>query len=445
MTADAMPAPDPYWPSPWPADGRAGHRPNTTPGPGLALGPTERLAASTRPIDGEPASLIARDRGQLYLLGTDDGTARAWIERIDPTTLEPIDRSEPLDTGGHRWPGSMLAHGNGSMYAVAGRMIHRLDAGCRVTARRQLPVERPHHGLLLLSDGSLATVDVGLGPEAATLTVLDPDLEVLATAALPEPTVARPVTVRIDGGRSRRAGDGDELLVVGTTTVTRCRWTGDRLTIDPDWRPTYRATDQGGPAGSPTVVDGRLWVNDNGAVPGLVAALEGSTTGIGAADQRAPWPEPVRMLGIAIDRADDATAIEPTQLPGGWAVGSPLVTGGVAIGTDPGNSGLAAFDIAPDPQGRPRREMLWFQPFRTAATPLLFTESEELVVSDFRFLEDGTTSDDLVVLDLATGRMKARVETGATRFGGRSLTPGWERDLYYCGAGTIARVEALGP
>ena len=232
--------------------------------------------------------------------------------------------------------------------------------------------------------------------------------------------------------------------MVGSTEVTRCRWTGSDLTIDPDWRPSYRAADRGGPAGSPTLVDGRLWISDNRTVPGVLATLDRSADGIGPADQRAPWPEPVRMVGLAVDRADDTTTIEPTQLPGGWAIGSPLVAGGVAVGTDPGNSGLAAFDIAPDPDGRPRQEMLWFQPFRTAATPLLFTETDELVVSDFRFLEDGTTSDDLVVLDLATGRMKARVETGATGFGGGSLVPGWERDIYYCGVATVTRVEALG-
>lgn len=111
---------------------------------------------------------------------------------------------------------------------------------------------------------------------------------------------------------------------------------------------------------------------------------------------------------------------------------------------DTGNTGIAAFDLS---QGLSSGagEMRWFQPFRTSMHPMLYPDTQELVVNDFRLLDDDATSDDLVVLDLRTGQMKARVETGSKRMSGMFLCPGWDRDLYYCSYGTVARIRAESP
>ena len=85
--------------------------------------------------------------------------------------------------------------------------------------------------------------------------------------------------------------------------------------------------------------------------------------------------------------------------------------------------------------------MLWFQPFRPSMQPIVYADTHELVINDFRVLSDNRTSDDLVVIDLRTGQMKARVGTGATRMNAMFLCPGWDRDVYYCTFDTVARVR----
>ncbi len=301
-------------------------------------------------------------------------------------------------------------------------------------AERRLPIDQAHNGLLILDDGSIATKDIRIEGQPSTLTILDPDLEIIATATVPEPSMGR---LAVDGSGA--------IHLPGTTRIFRYRWDGEALTIDDAWQPTYRTPDRGGLAWDPTITDGRIWFHDNGNIDAVERrfADPGTTAGNGAgagspADAATSWDEPVRLLGIDLERADDQRTILATELPAGWVIAPPLVAAGIAVTWDTGNTGLAAFDISPGAGG----EMLWFQPFRSSMQPVLFPESGELVTNDFRYLDDGSTSDDLVVIDVATGRMKARVGTGAVRYNGMFLTPGWRRDLYYCSFETVARIQA---
>ena len=460
-----------YWASAWPVECGAAHRPQVADGTGLELGPTDRLVASTRHIDAVPLMLIQRDPGELYLLSlNDDGDTGASVERVDPVTLETRAASGPLEGGRHHWPGSIAAHRNGDLYLVAGSYVHRLDSRCGPLAHVPLPVDRPHDGLAILGDGSLVTKDARLGAGPSTLSVLTPDLEVVDSMTLPEPSLGR-LAVRSETGR-RRAGElvDDSIYIAGSTRLFRYRWDGVVLREDHDWRPTYRRADSGGMAGDLVVTEDRVWLMTNASVPDVERLLAPSPTRDAPAegDVAVPsWTEPVRLLGFdrhpagsigengrqatdAPAASTDPVRIAPTELPVGWAVSPPLVHDAVVVGWDSGNTGLAAFDLSPGA----RREMLWYQPFRSSMRPLLFPTSGELVTNDFRYLESGATSDDVVVIDLATGRMKARVETGATGPSRMFLTPGWDRDLYYCGGspgtgggsgrGVVARIRVGG-
>jgi hypothetical protein len=60
--------------------------------------------------------------------------------------------------------------------------------------------------------------------------------------------------------------------------------------------------------------------------------------------------------------------------------------------------------------------------------------------STLRWLSLGTGNDQLVVLDLDTGRDKARVDVPSPIQGFLFPAPGFERDVYYQSLTTVARV-----
>ena len=68
--------------------------------------------------------------------------------------------------------------------------------------------------------------------------------------------------------------------------------------------------------------------------------------------------------------------------------------------------------------------------------PVVFPESGELVINDFT--TDQT--DDLIVVDIATGELLSRVKTGSRLANGMFLAAGDNRDIYYCSTLFWARV-----
>ncbi|MEM7325131.1 MAG: hypothetical protein AAF531_18725 [Actinomycetota bacterium] len=416
--------------------------------PGFNLRPTDHLVTTTRNTGRWNVSFVQRDPGELFLYGTtlaSDPAVAGWVERVDPVTLEPLASTGDLPAGGHEWPGGVAVHRNGDLYMVSGGYMHRVAPNCEVLAALPMPIDHAHNGLLILDDGSILTKDirVGEGAEPSTLTVCDPDLAVLATAAVPEPSLGRLAVV------------GDYIYVPGSTRIFRYRWTGSSLEMDAGWAPQYREADSGGVAGDLAVADGRVWFMDNADVPSVVqrllpsggADVAGGRAGNGGPNGQvsswgeagAPgWDTPVRAIGIRTDDDSDIVSINATELPSGWAVAPPLVHDGVLMAWDTGGMGMAAFDIGGS-EATP--EMLWFQPFRTSMRPLLFANTGELVINDYRILDSGRSSDDLVVLDLETGTMKARVPSGDSEMAGVFMTPGAHQTLYFCATEVITRVS----
>ena len=174
---------------------------------------------------------VQRAPGELYLHGTTnpgDRKAYGWVERVDPFTLAPLAESGPLRSGSHVWCGGVVAHADGSLYTVNGCFVQRLDADCRILAERRLPVDRAHNGLVILSDGVLATKDLRLqGHADSTLTLLEPgSLEILATVVLPEPSMGR---IAVD-----RRPDGEWIVLPGTDHLFRLRYANGRARLDRD-------------------------------------------------------------------------------------------------------------------------------------------------------------------------------------------------------------------
>ena len=68
--------------------------------------------------------------------------------------------------------------------------------------------------------------------------------------------------------------------------------------------------------------------------------------------------------------------------------------------------------------------------------PVVFPETGELVINDYR---DG--GDGLIVVDLKAGEIVSRVSTGSRLANGMFLTPGSNRDIYYCSTFAVTRVQ----
>lgn len=226
------------WPSPWPAEDGGPLRLQAAASPvaGWGLSPGQNLAVTHRDAPGT-TMVVLRQQDEVYVLRHGFGDdAASWVEQIDPLTLAVVRRSTDLP-GGPMWPGGMAAHADGSLHVVFGNHAHRLAADLTVLASVELPRRRPYNSFVTLPDGHLATKDfAGRLPtqpderrERAELLVLRPDtLETVARLDLPEPSIAR------------LSADGDDIYVVGDTSLLRVRWTGDDLALDDGFVAPYR-------------------------------------------------------------------------------------------------------------------------------------------------------------------------------------------------------------
>jgi hypothetical protein len=374
---------------------------------GQALGVTTRTAPA--------CTMLAAGGERLYLLRHSTGDAAiSFVEELDPTTLEPR-RQSPELAGGPTWPGGLGVHANGSVHVVFGNHAHRLDADLAVVASATLPCERPYNSFVVLPDGHLVTKDFGgsrpghpvtaAAREPCELLVLDPEsLAIVAGLVLPEPSIAR------------LSADGDDVYVVGDTSLLRARWDGSALVLDDAFAAPYR-TMEGQTFGWDCVIaNGCAWFLDDG--DGSEGFL-GTLRGIG-----------VSTAPLHLVRVDLATAkvsmVEICGRPGGLVANPPIVDDrrGIAVGYDSGNGVIAAFDSA-------TLEPRWRRDQDHASHLLLYAETGELVTGD---------GADVVILDIATGDELARADTGSGMQSVLFPQPGWHRDFYVCTLFTVSRV-----
>jgi len=438
--ADRSEAHPGYWPSPWPVECGGNRRQKAAVGRLDAASGTASVTSVRN--DRWNVMVVRRDPGEWYLGGTMAAFAGpppfGWVQRIDVESLRAVASSPELPCGEHVWCGAVLAHANGSIVTVNGSFVHRLDPDdCSVLAERRLPVDRSHNGLLALSDGTLITKDLRLeGQGGTTISRLDP-----VTLELVDEPLVLP-----EGSMGRIAADrtptGDHVYVPGTEHLWRLVAEGDRLTVD-DWRPRYRtAHDRYGLAWDPCLSDGQVWIMDCGDLPSIRLIHGTEPNGRWATSpgrdlswrRPAPWDGAQRLLRIAVDDDTRIDAVEPFGVPGGGIIAPPLhdAEARMAIAWDSVNGGLAGVRTDGD-----TLEVAWQLDIRASMQPLVFPESGELVINDFT--DDG--SDDLVVVDVATGALLDRVPTGSRIANGMFLTAGGDRDVLYCTTTTFARVR----
>lgn len=436
------------WPGPWPAEDGGPRRLQQPHGlPGLGIGAGERLElAAARDALGT-TMVVLRDPGEVFVLRHTLGRrplrdpVSAWVEQIDPLTLEPLRRSPELQSGPF-WPGGLAAHANGSIHVVSGRHCHRLSPELELLATRRLPAPRPYNSFVVLGDGTLATKDIDRDlREPARVVLLDPDtLEPRCEAVpLPEPAIAR------------LSADGCDLYVVGARSVFRLRFDGSRLERDEGWRAPYLA-----PSGSygwdPVIAGGQLWFLDNGAHD-FVTTMRGAGVSAG----------PVHLVRVSLEDPDDVERVEVCGAARGAVTNPPLYDAErrIAVAYDSANGVVQAFRF----DGR--LAPLWRRELSHAAHMLLHPGTGELVLHDFhgpaigrtragraasrratavmrrgalRRLATRGSRDEVVVVDVETGAERGRAAVPSLLQSVVFPAPGFGRDLYWCTMTTIARV-----
>jgi hypothetical protein len=414
-----------YWRSRWPGeDGgpRRSQQPATGPGPDLVAG-----QVSVRSREAIAATMVVlRDPGEVFVLRHTAGPdAISWVEQVDPDTLDVLARSDDL-AGGPTWPGGIAAHANGSLHVVFGNHAHRLGADLAVLASCELPRPVPYNSFVIVPDGHLVTKDFGgvlpghdptvHAPEPAELLALDCEsLEVVARCALPEPSIAR------------LSADDNMVYVVGTSTLWRVRWDGTRLTLDDSFAGRYR-TIPGQTYGWDAVLAlGAAWFLDNG---------EGAERYIGTLAGRGISNAPLHLVRVDLVTGD-VTLTEICGLPNGLVANPPMVDPArrIVVGYDSGNGVLAAFDIAADGSTTLR----WRRQQHHGCHPLLFGDTGELVTNDH---DADRMADDIVVLDIETGRERVRVDAASAVQSVLFPAAGFGRDFYYCSFAALTRVCA---
>jgi len=409
-----------YLDSPWPAEDGGPQRLQTPrSGAGLALQAGERLACTTRNTLLSTMTVLGAP-GEVYLLTHSALRAHAGlpttaqVERIDPLTLRTQQRSPRL-AGGPMWPGGMALHRNGTMHVVYGRFVHQLDRACQPLARLRLPVEQAYNSFVLLDNGRIVTKNLS-DTHPAILSVVDPDTLRFAApdTACPEPSVARLSAI------------GNTVYVVGVRTVFRYHWddAGDRLVFDRDWQYGYIGS-SAQTYGWDMVLDGdNAWFMDNGRHRYRLRM-------VGAGVARTPN----RLIRVSMRDAADHQAIAICGVPGGSVTNPPLVDlrRRIVVAYDSANRHLAAWQFA---RGTGMLHPLWHRRgFGCASHMLLYPDSGELLVNDYRRF-----SEEVVLLDIATGTEKARVRSGGLTQGVVFPSPGWNRDLYWSSMGRLARI-----
>lgn len=358
-----------------------------------------------------------------------------WVQKYDPTTLEPLVESPPLPCGEHVWCGAILVHADGSIMSVNGSFLHRLDPDdLSIICERELPVNRAHNGLLALSDGTLVTKDLRLeGQGGTTLTFLEPtNLEVTETLVLPEGSMGR-IAADFENGV-------DSVYVPGTEHIWKIDVNQGKPEVA-DWTCRYRnSNSDSGLAWDSCVSDNHLWIMDCGDIEGVRAIHRTLPNGrfdepagkLLSWQRPAPWASPQRLLRVN-QETGRLDMVEPFGHSGGGIIAPPvhLHDQQIVVAWDSINGGLAGISTAED------LEVLWHLDARPTMQPVVFPESGELVINDFTQAQ----SDDLIVVDTKTGELLSRVSTGSRIANGMFLAAGEERDIYYCSTLYWARVS----
>ena len=424
-----------YFDSAWPVECGGNRRQKAATGKLLSKNSKTEMISTVS--DKWNVMVIQREKNEFFLGGTmpyfNGPKPYGWVQKIDSDSLEVLNESPQLPCGDHVWCGAIAAHENGSIIKVNGSFMHVLSPECEVILEKELPINQAHNGLLILSDGTIVTKDCRLeNQQNSTITRLDPNtLELLHEPfALPEGSMGRIASDLND--------DGEFIYIPGIERIWRIKVLPDALELDEDWQPQYRNANQSqGLAWDGCISEGSLWVMDNGDIESVRSIYGVNPNGRVAENTHLSWRNPAPWKGrqrlIKFDLiSGEKTSIEPFDKEGGGIIAPPVNVPEyeMCIAWDSINGGLAGISTTDR-----KLAVSWQLDMRPTMQPVIFPESGELVINNF---ENG--EDELIVVDIATGELLSRAKVNARLANGMFLTPGFNRDIFYCTTGTFSKV-----
>jgi hypothetical protein len=344
--------------------------------------------------DGAAAALVdaaTRPRG--------DGS-NAYVAKVDPATMA-VEMLELPKGATPNYPGSLVAHQNGMLYALATASVFEIDPDTlEITRSLDLPLnpDKPEstiYNTMQVSsrNGDLLAKTAPQGGDGQLVAVDVEGLEIrnqLQTAL----SSAR-MTALVEG-------DTEYVYLPGATETVRFTVTDDGFTPDPTWSGPYRTQGDGtqpGVAMTPTGDhDTVVFPNNNTVLVGVTAPLS------------VLWQS----------TSDDSSGVSSvnatmTDLPGGSFAPPPSdpYDTSIVVAADAVNGRTAAWTITDDGSLR----NLWVTDrYAISVGAAIVADQHRLYTDDRRCNPDGTDcSLYLVVADLLTGDEIARVEVAGSQ------------------------------
>ena len=374
-----------------------------------------------------PYIAVTRNRDQLYVYGygADAATQGGYVAGVDPRTLRQRWRTQipdPSPPGQWSYPGVMLAHGNGFLYAVYGNILVKLDPDTGAVVHRRVLPEDPggtgaaYNGMIVLPDGNLALKKIERGPCTSTASPLS-GLQCALANQLPSLLViVEPdrlhVTAEQDLGQTvlgRITYGGGDIYIAGQSTLSRYRYAHGRVRLDRSWGPvTYRTGAQ---------------------TPGTGTGLLGDWVVV----QTNFLPSGAPLTVTAVSTKDDHTVFRTEPFPGqsmSWIVSKAAldVANRTVVTHDTDAGQMAALRLDPRHGFRTR----WRRPLSSLDFSALIGDPahRQIVIADRR-----DTGESVVWLDERNGREVARSPTlSDVPAPGNIVTPGFDRRFFYVSA-----------
>jgi DNA-binding beta-propeller fold protein YncE len=374
-----------------------------------------------------PYFAVTRNRDQLYVYGygADAATQGGYVAGVDPRTLRQRWRTQipdPSPPGQWSYPGVMLAHGNGFLYAVYGNILVKLDPDTGAVVHRRVLPEDPggtgaaYNGMVVLPDGNLALKKIERGPCTSTASPLS-GLQCALANQLPSLLViVEPdrlhVTAEQDLGQTvlgRITYGGGDIYIAGQSTLSRYRYAHGRVRLDRSWGPvTYRTGAQ---------------------TPGTGTGLLGDWVVV----QTNFLPSGAPLTVTAVSTKDDHTVFRTEPFPGqsmSWIVSKAAldVANRTVVTHDTDAGQMAALRLDPRHGFRTR----WRRPLSSLDFSALIGDPahRQIVIADRR-----DTGESVVWLDERNGREVARSPTlSDVPAPGNIVTPGFDRRFFYVSA-----------